>query len=671
MPPGLPGPYIPRLELAGRDLQIARQNGQLQWGTTYRPADSNDLVPAKLIVPFGPAGIGSSLPAVEGQINWARGINHERWDMLEPGPYRGKLGLALDSPVTALAMLRDGSAQRNPYLYVGAGQKTVKLGLRPIGANPGFTVYETKTFAVGASVTDIVVVKDGPGPNALTVQSQPGDCRAIVLFGNTAQIAQIDTVGTAAVDTWHTPSANAAFGGYGVPGPGSDNLTTKVWKSSPILIATNVGAYMAVQNAPVQDTTIDLTFYSTWVPATPYRVGDFGSSVTALLDLGGGLGVIKPEGLYAFNQANQPVKAMSFRASRDDATGRGAVAWGSEVYIPTGQDVMQYPASPSVTMGISTLLSNLSPIQGRPVALAPYGSQYLFIVYYSADTGDSWIVRAKERGYIQAPHDYLYFAVERISGVQVQTAEVVSDGVDSTYLFFSDVSDTPGKYDVGFLALQVGGHPQYTNGGEWYSGKIGSIGKPMRLLRVNTYGGPGCDGSNFYTIARQWDDSGIWEPVGTIDQIGPLRFGIETGVFDTGTLLELRITYGAAGPTGHPTLYAAGLDRTGPGGLELDVLKQPDYVLEFRAVVNVGEARSEPSGSIDTDPAQDIIAALRQLTSVGVLAVARYENEWIDGVTKEVIVQSVTELSGDQLHGYTPGQRMVEIKGIVASLNPG
>lgn len=93
------------LSLGGIPLNLAREDGWPRIRHTRLPSEQEDLLPFREHISFGYLGMGSSLAAVPGQFDYSNDVNsYETWGELAPGLLHAKQGLALDNPVTALAV---------------------------------------------------------------------------------------------------------------------------------------------------------------------------------------------------------------------------------------------------------------------------------------------------------------------------------------------------------------------------------------------------------------------------------------------------------------------------------------------------------------------------------------------------------------------------------------
>lgn len=661
--------------LNGVPYAVATRDGISTWTSALEPAAPTDLLPQVLRFPFGSGGMGSSLPAVRNQMSYALDMDAEGWDLLQPGPRHAKLGLALDAPVASLTTLRDNDAAANWYLYIGAGAVTVKKRLRQIGANPALGTVETVTHTHAAApvVTQIMPVKDGPDIGGRGGTVQPSTCRAIVLFGASAQIRQINVVGVDAADTWQAVAGTAAYGGYGVMGPGSAVNNTRIWKTTSFTIAGNAGAFGALQGATVVETAMNLTIASAWTPDPPYPIGGRGSPITALVMFGGGVQAWKPEGGFAFDGVYQPQALMTFDSFRYDDNGRNAVGWGEDVFIPTGQDVHQWPGRVPPTMGISTVLSNLSPVRGRPTVIAPF-DRYVFVAYHDPTSADSFIVKARHKELIASPHDYLFYPQVEVSGHKVAAMKVTSDGggnvSENIYLFYGCASDTPGKYDVGYCVLS-GPAYQYATGGTLVTTAQGDPNKTTRATRLSVFGRD-CDAGNSYAIRAIWDLAAASTAIGAgavVNTNGRNTFDWTPGVNDSGNYLALEITNITAQPktSGPPQLVAASSDYDGPGGVQIDVLRQPDSVRRVRVILNLDHAQTYTGGPKRESPIEEL-RALEALTAPGVLTRVVDFEEFGDNDARPYIVQSVKEVRGTDARGLDGAGRYAEVTMIAASM---
>jgi hypothetical protein len=241
--------------------------------------DESNTRPFVTVLPFGGGGIGPTLGGGANTYNYGYDTDARIQGQIGPGPKISTLALTGAGTITKLYTARDASA--GIYLYVvNDSAKLFKVKMSDLS-----TTY-TVTFAHAASpnLTDLVVVKDGSAPGVSDRGiTQPAGTYLMAFFGETAPIQYTTAVATAGVDTW-AGAAATAYGGTGLAMQGFTNTETWVFKSTGAS-GQSSGAFSRLQYAAV--TTSAATDYSDssssiWKPATPYQVGQFGSSITSI-----------------------------------------------------------------------------------------------------------------------------------------------------------------------------------------------------------------------------------------------------------------------------------------------------------------------------------------------------------------------------------------------------
>jgi hypothetical protein len=321
------------------------------------------------------------------------------------------------------------------------------------------------------------------------------------------------------------------------------------------------------------------------------------------------------------------------------------------------------------------VLSNLSPVRGRPTVLAPY-DRYLFAVYYDPVTGDSYLAKLRHKELVNSPHDYLFFPQEKIAANQPAAMQVMSDGggnvAENIYLFYGCASATPGKYDVGYCVL-AGPAYQYATGGILVTSAQGDPNKKMRAMRVSVFA-RNCDANDYYTVAARWDLSTTATAIGAgavANTNGRNTFDWALNSGDSGNYLALEIGNVTSQPktSDPPQLIGASSDYDGPGGIQVDVLRQPDYVRRTKVVLNLDHAQTY-TGSPKRESPQEELQHLNSLMVPGVVtAVVNFE-EHGDNEPRSYVTQTVKEVMGKDAKGYDGAGRYAEVTMIQAAMSP-
>lgn len=619
------------------------------------PQNPSDFDKFTEVVPFGFLGMGSSLPAVRGQYDYSLDVFVEDWDELAPGPLQSTIsGLTSSNAITAFGAVKDQSG--NKYLYAGSSEKLFKVNLTAIGGgSAALTLVNTKTFTHAASpvVSDIVVLKDGYVLSGAARTTWATDAYVLVFFGASAAIAQIDTVGVdTAADTYRAAPANTAYGGVGCPALGSDNTQTLVYKSTGQASQTT-GAFSLLQSAVVRNSpTTDYTNSGSW--SGTVLVGEPGSPISRMVNYGRAPAIAKPEGVYQFNANGNAYEIFSTPAYKDDANGRHLLAWGRELIIDTIQDLKAIPSrAEDATAGLSTLLSNLSPVKGTVTATAAYGRYFFFSVY---DGTDSYIVKARRRQGEDVPHQWLFYPVTKLSSVQCQGMAVVSDGATNgkVYLFYHSASG--GNHVLGYCILDPVSSRTYATGGQWYSTRMGDPLKKTVIERVVAYG-VSTGASNYWTISQAWDE-GSFNSVGTVNAAGRTALNYTAGTNDAGYQYQFKAVATVAASSNRPRLRGANSSASGPGGLIVQGFRQADEVERITytfVAAGRGGVLAFASGAKYTPTAAATHTALKALLTGGTTTLTD-EDLFGDRTAVRVSVRSIKEVPAPKDAQYPEGR---------------
>lgn len=546
----------------------------------------------------------------------------------------------------------------NRYLYVGSGTQLHKLRLQTDGGAL-FGVVETKTFSFPP--TDLVVVRE-PGEVALLGGTrlgwnQTGDGYILIGFGAVAGLEQIDRIGRNTADTYRNGAKTAYAAVFG-SGQAADNTQVLLWKSTAQVPQTT-GAFSALQSAAIAASSVDYTNASNWTPVTPYRIGNPGSSITAIVEYGGAIHVAKPEGVFSFNSQYAPYPVFSTERDRHAQNGFGMVAWGTMLIIPIRSDLAALPTrGANPTVGITTLVANHSPNQGTPVATAVFGDT-LYVAYY--DGSSSYILAMRERVREPVPHPMLFYPVTRFTSYRITALATARRGDGTIDLWASVPSDTAGKHDIAYAVIAPAASRRYATGGFWESTTFGSLHRHTRVEEIIVYA-EGVDASNYFDIALQWDNQPA-TTVGRVNKVGRNVITLTPGVGDNGFVGRVRITATVASPTARPRLRAASW-REGDGGIILRGTRQAEVVDMFELTIVAAPRQADGMGGFThTTPARlyDTLSAMR-----GEAVALVYEDWFGDRTPRMAVIRTVGFVSGPQ-DSPEFSQRLIAIRGRLLS----
>lgn len=602
----------------GNPYLLARSTGQRQ---SFRveevsAAGPDDTLPFEETVSFGYLGMGSSLPAIREQYDYSVGADVETWDEIGPGLLQHKVGLALDAPIVAMEVVRDANGNR--YLYAGGGVQLAKIRLTAIGVNAAFGVVTTKTFA-GGSISDIARLRDA---TARAFPSGPFfaysvDAYLLIALGQGAAIQQIDTIGVDTTDTYKMGAATAYAGLFAV-GTGTDTVSTGAAYRSSGLVSETAGPFGAVKMATVIQTAKDYTATGSW--GANVLVSDGSNPITGLAMFERAPLAATATGLYEYDATYGAWSPFGTRYYQHDENGAGLLAWGREVIFPTVQDVKAWPGDPNdPTVGLSTLLSNLSPFTGRPTATAAYG-RYLYVSYY--DGTNSWLVRSRRRVSESVPHPMLHYPQFELASHKCRKM-LVSDNGDTAaepkeILFYHTPSATSGKHDVGYCFLDPPSAREYAASAAWLSTRMGSMGKRTVIEEISGMCvDAGADA--YWQLSVAWQDGGF-TAVGSA--ITAADDGTATGRYtrtpvagtaDSGYQYQILATLTNSTSSHRPRLRGASSEQTGGGGFTVRGQRQADTVEYFTMVFEAGNHADRGDGGVIKQNAREQYAALKAL----------------------------------------------------------
>lgn len=542
--------------------------------------------------------------------------------------------ISVDS-VTIQLIYSSSSDQK--LLYIGGGAVMTKIDYQCAGTTVTFNTRETKTFshATAPVITAIQSLKEGGAPS---------DAKLIVGFGASAPVAQVDAITPASTDIYRTQSTDPAYGGVFALAPGRDTTTTRVWKSTGMEDQA-AGPFSKLQYAEVFMSTKDLTNQASWLPDTPHaaQVGDARTPINSLSEWQTDLAVGKPEGIYAWS-ANGSTNYLSLREYRSEHNGKHLTVWHQNLFCITVNDIIDYQQG-NTPVGLAALKSNLSPVQGRPTAMAAFG-KYLFVAYF--DGTDTYIVKLTPAS--GGLYPYAIHPVTKIASYECKVMHAAVDENDVTFLFYATASDTTNKHDVGYCVVSPVQSRLYATGGTWFSRLMGEGDKTTTIQSITAYG-VNLDASNHWTPALSWDGA-AFAAIGdgsAINANGRVTKTTTAGANDSGIYYQLRLTEARSTTSNQPKLRALPVGD-GPAGIIVEGLRQRAIDRWEISVVIVQNA-STGYGGRDLDPVDVIYDQL--LDMQGTVQPLIWMDHFGDTDSHSVIVQSV---------GYEPQAQDAELQ---------
>ena len=534
-----------------------------------------------------------------------------------------------------------GSNTDQKLLYAGSGAVMTKMDYQCSGTTVTWNTRETKTFshATAPVITDIKRIKE----------NSPGDAKMLIGFGASAPLAQINGITPASTDTYQTQSTDPAYAGKFALAPADDPTTTAVWKSTGS-DEQNAGAFSRLQYATRSRWPRDLTNQGSWLPDTPHApfVGDPGSDINAMSEWQTDLAVAKAEGLYAWGR-NGSTNYLSFREYRSELNGRGLVVWHQSLFCQTIDDVKDY-AQGDLPVGLSALLSNLSPIQGRPTALAAFG-KYLFAMYY--DGTDSYLVKfTKGRG---GSNPYSIHGMTKIASYQSQVMQVIVDENDVSLLVYAAPSATPSKHDLRYCVLSPIQSRLYADGGTFFSKFVGSMEKRTTIQSVSAYG-VGLDANNTWQAAVSVDGGAFANVGAALNTNGLTTRDATAGT--VGTLIQFRWTVDRNTTADQPRLRGI----PGENGISGFVVKglRMEAIDRFEVNIDLADNLTTNYGGRTLDTPELLYSTLVAFMGTNVNIVWPYY--FGDSLTHTVLVNEVGFIGANQDAAQVEGERTVRIR---------
>lgn len=457
--------------------RLQMRDGVRSWRTQRGRYSDEDNRPFTTYIPFGYAGMGMSAMHDRGrnQHDYSLDFDVDTWnrtnDRLQLGLEQNSVTLSLTNVTKITEAVADSSG--NLYVYIVNDSAVLPKIRLDTMASTG-----SKTFSHGGGtplLTDLLVVKSGTdvlttgGSRAV---NQVGNGILMASFGNSAPLSQTDAIASNAVDTWSNTAATA-YGGVLAKVKGTSAGETWLWKSSGVSGGGYVnGAFSRLMYlAASTSSSLDYSNTSLWNPATPYQVGDFGSTITGMTEYARGLVVAKPEGVYAFDANFNDAPIATFRGYLHDSNGRSITAWLNTLAFQTRRDI----GTPQGLIGITKLVSNMSPIQGYPTALCAWGDR-LFAAYY--DSTDTYIVMLKPREGESIESPFVIWPITKLASKTCYAMRVVTRADGSTILIYGKGGD------IGWCILDPIGSRKYASTGTYYAPRMGDPGKPFVLESV-------------------------------------------------------------------------------------------------------------------------------------------------------------------------------------------
>lgn len=554
----------------------------------------------------------------------------------------------------------------HPYLYAAGGTECRKIRLVSIGGNPAFGVVETKTFS--AAITDGVALKNqGAISESIRYSSSPGLAEALLGFGRDAGIEQIDTVGYNSADTYRAGAKTAYAERFGLA-QSTDNTSTLVWKSTGVS-GQNTGAFCRIQSAPVPTASTDLTASGSW--GTLYQIGEFGTSINALVEFENSLKICKPEGVYHFNTKYVPALLIGMNAFKHDANGAGAFAWGDTLVVPSIRDLLIYPpVTEDLAAGLRALVANQSEITGYPTAAAAYGGD-LYVAFYNET--NSYICKlTRRRAHERAPHPLIVRPVVKVSNYKVRRLFVTDNGQGTHYVFYDCPSDTPGKYDVAYFITHPASARTYQALGLWESTLLGSP-RHRFTLESLVFDAEQCDENNYWTVSIAWDRGdgnglGSYNVLGYIKQSGRSQIDVPPlADFASGYTFRLRLSCSAlATASSRPRIRGVIGVAEGDAGILLRGTRHGDDMEGFELTLVAGQGQDISSGRELRHP-QALYRALRALR--GTVQPLVYEHWFGDTRPRMALIQQIGFLFTAQ-DSPAPPQRLIQVRGRLVQTQP-
>lgn len=535
--------------------RLYKPNGVRSWRTQSGVYDPETKRPFYIYVPFGHQGMGMSIEhnRGRGQHHYSLDIDVDTWnrtnDRLQLGLVQSTIDLSGITGIQSITKISEVARDTSGNMYVYLVNPSAFLP--KIRLDTMALIGSTKEFTQGGTevLTDLLVVKDGSdvlttgSPRTLT---QVGNGILLAAFGNSTTMMQADAIAVNATDTWGGTSGTA-YGGVLWKTQGTTPGETWIWKSSGQSGSGYVnGAFSRLMYLAVSTSgSIDYSNTATWNPATPYQVGDYGTPITGMAEYNRGLIVAKPEGIYAFDSNFNSSPIATMRGYMHDSNGRSIVAWLNTLVWQTRRDL----ATPQGLIGLTRLVSNTSPVQGYPTAVATWGDR-LFTAFY--DGTDTYIVMLKPREGESVENPYVVWPITKLASKACYAMRVITRANGDTILLYGKGAD------LGYCIIDPIASRLYASSGEWYSARIGEPGRPMVLeqysFRVKTAGA-----NVNITPSYEWDESGSFTAGSAQTSSGRKDITLTAGTSDTGDTLRFKMALATNSNASTPVLIGGGV----------------------------------------------------------------------------------------------------------------
>lgn len=597
------------------------------------PYDPQAAQPFVVVLPFGGGGIGPTLGGGLNQFNYGYDTDARVQGQLGPGPKISTLALTGAGTITKIVTTRDASA--NMYVYVvNDSAKLFKVKFSDLS-----TTYTT-TFAHAASpqLTDLVVIKDGSAPGVSDRGvTQPTGAFLLAMFGETAPLQYTNAIANAAADTWAGAVADA-YGGVGAAMQGPTNTSVYVYKSTGAS-GQSTGAFSRLQYTQVTTSTVDLSSTAQWSPATPYQAGDFGSSITRIIEYQRGPLVCKPEGLFLFDQNYNNTTLTSFKSYIHSDNGKHTAVWGRRLIAPTRYDLLDVSSG---AVGLKTITGNTSALAGTyPTAFTIHGDD-AYAAYY--DGTDTHVVMLRPRRGENVPQEFLIFPITRFAGAVCRALTVATNAAGVTYLLGGKGSS------LFYCVIDPVASRTYEDAGIHETAVWGAPDKPFRLEKLTVFAS-GVGSGKSWQIAANLDEGGYNNVGAAVTTNGVNSRTLTPGTNDTGSLLQLKFTCTNSTNTNNPVLKGGNPERSGSG-----VIMKGAYVGDTftRYTMRLHLGTDTNSGISNDEIAQKdaLIALVETATNVA------YADYWAGN--KKLLIESVKTIEGDG-SATQAGERYIEV----------
>lgn len=394
-------------------------------------------------------------------------------------------------------------------------------------------------------------------------------------------------------------------------------------------------------NNELDAATADPTLDASFLPATPYLVGDPGRAATDMVRLGRYGYVAKHDGFFGFDVDGTPVDVLPDIAAGSNTTamnGRGSFVWHGEIWIPHLAGLYRHNISGSSrNLGPEMLLLNDSVVKGQ-VTCGTGAGEWQYIAVYNGT--DSYILAGRERMGEEAGYSYLsYHPILRLASARC--AALYIDNVATTIprLWISNTATTLSYIKLGSDSAPDINSSNYvfaTTGGGFIQFCQEDLDRPgvIKVIHAIEYEAEDTSATKTWKFGLAWDKSTTFtdlHTIGTVYEDGGYGYIVVPRDFNaSGRIFQLIATWASDSATVPPVLR-----RVTVHGY---YLRRTTYFTE--ADIQVGDDIILPNGSKSHQSVEAMRGDMDTMMKKGIV---RIKSD-LDGQWTEMLVNAYSEV---------------------------